>query len=143
MTEEDFIIERRILRIGNMVLATRDADLKRFGLTTVQSETLLFFDRHAGALAADLKDYLSVSHQAARGIVERMKEKGLLYAVVGDDARGKRTYLTEKGRKLCSELKKKGSALGAGLLSGLSDEEKKALYFTLDKIIKNIEEQKT
>ena len=140
MTEEDFLIERKILRIGNMVLTTRDADLKRFGLTPGQSETLLFFDRHAGALAADLKKRLAVSHQAARNIVERMKENGLLYASVDDgDARCRQIYLTEKGRKLCSELKKKGSALGAGLLSGLSKEEKDFLSLTLDKIIKNID----
>ena len=124
----DFSIERTILRIGNQLLSRRSDDLKLYDLTPSQSETLLFFDRYAGARVLDLKAYLKISHQAARNIVERMKEKDLLYVTVsGADARAREVYLSEKGQAICRELKKKGGDVGSNLLSALTRAEKETL----------------
>ena len=131
----DFSIERTILRIGNQLLSRRSDDLKLYDLTPSQSETLLFFDRYAGARVLDLKAYLKISHQAARNIVERMKEKDLLYVTVsGADARAREVYLSEKGQAICRELKKKGGDVGSNLLSALTRTEKETLAKLLEKI---------
>ena len=61
MVDKEFLIERNILKIGNQLLNGRREDLKEFDITSNQSETLLFFDRHP-----DLK----IHH-----LVERMKKK--------------------------------------------------------------------
>ena len=136
MTDRDFLIERNILKIGNHLLNGRDKDLKQYDLTSNQSETLLFFDRHRGAMVLDLKEHLKISHQAARNIVERMKDKNLLYVEVSDtDARARKIYLSEKGEKICNELKKKGGDAGSNLLRTLNEEEKQRLAVLLEKII--------
>ena len=135
----DFSIERTILKIGNHLLHVRSDDLKAYDLTPNQSDTLLFFEKHIGARVLDLKAYLKISHQAARNIVERMKEKDLLYVTVSDaDARAREVHLTEKGQKICRELKKKGGAVGNNLLCALTLKEKESLFDLLEKISKTL-----
>lgn len=139
MPDKDFIIERQILRIGNKISNGRDKDLTAFDLTANQSETLMYFDQHAGSTIMDLKDFLRISHQAARNVVERMKKKDLLYVVVSaEDARFKHIYLTEKGKTTCIALQKMGTTVGQQLLQGLSEEEKSNLLSILSKIDRNI-----
>lgn len=139
MNDINFVIERNILKIGNQILNIRNDDLKSYSLTSNQSETLLYFDARPGALIIDLKDYLKVSHQAARNLIERMKEKDLLYVEVSDeDARAKKVFLTEKGIFICRKLKEKGSNLGKTILSSLDNGEKEALLFLLEKIISGL-----
>ena len=137
MANKDFLIERNILKIGNQLLNGRREDLKEFDLTSNQSETLLFFDRHPGTMIYDLKIHMKISHQAARNLVERMKEKDLLNVTVSDtDTRARKVCLSEKGEKICNELKKKGTDVGGSLLQPLSEEEKEQLSVILEKIIK-------
>ena len=139
MAEKEFIIERNILKIGNHLLNGRREDLKEFNLTSNQSETLLFFDRHPGAMIYDLKVHMKISHQAARNLVERMKEKDLLTVTVSDtDTRARQICLSGKGEKICSELKRKGTDVGGSLLQALSEEEKEQLSAILEKIIKTL-----
>lgn len=137
MADKEFLIERNILKIGNQLLNGRREDLKEFDLTSNQSETLLFFDRHPGAMIYDLKVYMKISHQAARNLVERMKEKDLLTVQVSDtDTRARKVSLSLKGQAICSELKRKGTDVGGSLLQPLSEEEKDQLSVILEKIIK-------
>lgn len=139
MQDENFIIERKILHIGNHLVTTRSEDLKRFGLTPSQSETLLFFDAHPGALIADLKTHLRISHQAARNLVERMKAKGLLEGTVSPaDGRARQVRLTDQGRATCDRLKATGASVGRALLEGLTPQEKQTLDHLLDKISENL-----
>ena len=135
MRDLDFLIQRSILKTGNRLLNIRSDNLKAFDLTPNQSETLLFFDRHPGAIILDLKDYLQISHQAARNLVERMKEKDLLQAVVSDtDGRAKQIYLSSKGTAICNQLKQQGGRVGSELLRVLSETEQENLLHPLEKI---------
>lgn len=137
MADKDFIIERTILKIGNHIINVRSDDLKSCDLTSNQSETLLFFDLHEGALILDLKNHLKISHQAARNIIERMKAKGLLYVTVSDtDARAKQVFLSEKGKAVCQKLKEQGGCLGGNLLRYFTEKEKDRLLALLEKIAK-------
>lgn len=139
MTDEDFIIERYILRIGNRINNGRNKNLAQIDLTPNQSETLLFFGTNKGKTIIDLKNHLHITHQAARNTVERMKKKDLLYVVISkEDARFKHIYLTEKGKELFNTLKAIGTTIGQQLLQGLSIKEKNILYSLLLKIDSNI-----
>ena len=139
MQNRDFLIERNILKIGNTLLNVRSDDLKDFDITPNQSETLLFFDKNEGAPIFNLKEHLKISHQAARNIIERMKEKELLYVTVSEsDARERKVYLTEKGKNVCEKLKEKGSNVGGSILRYLSESEKSELEVLLEKILKSI-----
>ena len=48
--DQDFIIERKIIKIGSHMLNTRSEDLKKFNLTSNQSESLLFFAQNEHSL---------------------------------------------------------------------------------------------
>lgn len=136
---QDFIIERKIIKIGSHMLNTRSEDLKKVDLTSNQSESLLFFARREGAVVSDLKEHLKISHQAARNIVERMKEKDLLYVKVSPtDARARQVFLTEKGRQIYAKLQAGGTNLGKNVLSQLNEKEKIQLSDILDKILETL-----
>ena len=138
MNDREFCIERNILKIGYRLLNQRNDDLKYFDLTPNQSETLLFFEQHDGAMIQDLREYLQVTHQAATKMVDRMRDKELLIlSISASDARAKAIRLTDKGQKICQALKKKGSKVGSNLLRALNEEEKNQLAILLEKISQN------
>ena len=140
MNEVEFEIERMILKIGNQLNYMRDIDLEQKNLTPVQSETMLYFGTNEGATASGLKDHLKITHQAARNIVERLKQKNYLYTVVSkNDGRANAVFLTEEGKKMYSSLKENGNRAGKALLAGFSDEEKKQLLLLIRKAAVNME----
>lgn len=136
----DFMIERLLLKVGNRSINIRDENHKKRGLTSVQAETMLFFEKHEGASIGQLKDHLQITHQAARNLVERIDKKDLLIIKVSqEDARCKNIFLSEKGKALCHELRKEGSFEGERLLKGFSEEEKTLLWNLLERMEKNVE----
>lgn len=139
MNDIEFLIERKILKIGNALLNTRSEDLKKYDLTPVQSETLLFYVSNPGASIQDLKEYLDISHQAARNLIERLKVKNLVYAETSsEDARYKKIYLTEHGKSICDKLTLMGSHVGQNLLRDISESERQELLRLLLKINDNL-----
>lgn len=135
MQDQDFTLERQILKLGHQLITRRSVDLKRHQLTASQSETLLYVDAHPKADIADLKAYLKISHQAARKLIERMKAKALLdTCTASEDRRAKHIFLTEHGRQLCRELKANGSQVGRTIFNQLSSTQKRELAALLDKI---------
>lgn len=136
---DEFKAARKILKLANRIVNTRTKDLEELCITAEQSESLQFFDANAGATASDLKNYLGISHQAARNLVERMKKKELLHVVVSEeDTRSRSVYLTEKGINTCETLKRFGTNKGHTLLNGLSKEEKEHFISLLERISSNV-----
>ncbi|MCC8048476.1 MAG: MarR family transcriptional regulator [Oscillospiraceae bacterium] len=132
---EVFLTTRKLLRIGRLLLNVRSGHLKPLGITAGQSETMMFFDKNDGATVSALKTHLAISHQAARNLVERLKQRGYLTATVSaEDGRERPVHLTAEGRELCAVLKKNGTVAGGELLLCLSREELHTLYELLDKV---------
>ena len=73
-----YILTRKIQQLSHRIVLRRNEDLKSMGLTAEQADTLLFFHAHSGSSASDLRCSLGVTHQAARALVQRMADKGLL-----------------------------------------------------------------
>lgn len=131
----DFVIERKILHIGNHLIAVRNKDLRGFGLTSSQSEALLFIERNEGMSIVSLKDHLDVSHQAVQKTVGKLRERGLVKVEVSiEDARAKSVSLSEEGRSLCAQLKRAGALSGSSLLEALDEKERESLLALLSKI---------
>lgn len=129
------IMVRQFQRVGRLMMQGRDRDLEDLGLTSIQADALLFFDRYPDSQINGLRDHLNVSHQAACGLVDRMKAKGLLDVEVSDeDARAKTVSLSEIGRRVCDDLKMKGSSAGHAAFDCLTSNEIDRLAETLDKI---------
>lgn len=139
MDDIEFLIERKILKIGNMLANMRSEDLKKYGLTPIQSETLLFYAANPGVSILDLKEYLDISHQAARNLVERLKMKQFLYTEISsEDGRFRKVYVTEQGNWICGELTLRGSHVGQNLLQGISKKDKEELLHLLLEISDNL-----
>ena len=140
MNNTDFIIERSILKIGNKLNNIRNDDLKKHQLTASQSETLLYFYKHPGMTVADLKLYLQVSHQAARNIVERLKERNLVFSTPSrEDGRANAVFLSEEGKHLAQCLTQTGTGIATRLLDSLDDSEKSELLRMLSVISDNMD----
>lgn len=135
MDVNEFVLERLILKIGNKLANRREKDLAGIQLTSGQSETILFFEQHPGLSITDLKNYLQISHQAARLIISRLEKRGFLTAAVSaSDARARQIYLTAEGKALSQRLQQSGGEVGGLLLQKLSAAERRELYRLLKKI---------
>ena len=101
---------------------------------------MLYFGTNEGATASGLKDHLKITHQAARNIVERLKQKNYLYTVISKyDGRANAVFLTEEGKCMFSSLKENGNRAGNTLLEGFSDEEKKQMLELIRRAAVNME----
>lgn len=142
MENIEFLIERLILRNGNLANNNRDHDLKSGNLTSAQSETILYYAEHRGDSIKALALHLSISHQAARKLVEKLREKGMLDILISkDDRRYTSIYLTADGEELHQELKNKGFSAGEKMLEGFSDGEKTVLLDYLERIKRYLEKR--
>lgn len=136
----EFEIVRGILKLGNKLNYIRDNDLEKRSLTAVQSETLLFFGANEGSSVSELKNHLDITHQAARNILERLRNKNYLYTAVSEkDKRSNSVFLTEEGNLLYDSLKGTGSKAGITLLDGFSNEEKVMFLDLIKKASDNME----
>ena len=134
---DEFRIERSMLRIGTFLSAKRNCFLRERGLTASQSEALLFLNENPGISITNLRKYLKISHQAARVLVGRLKEKGFVSVRPDEaDSRSRLIALTEQGSILIAQLKLEGQSAGVRLLQTLSHDE----MVQLDAILKKISE---
>ncbi len=141
MTAIDFTIERLILKAGNALNNIRIGDLEKSRLTPAQSETILFYAANNGKSIKDLANHLKVSHQAARKLVDKLKDKLILESVISKkDRRSMSISLTSYGQEVCAILKQRGTTVGETILSDYSDDEKKLLLEFLRRIEKNIDD---
>ncbi len=135
----EFQIERLILKVGNTLNNIRTQDLSDNNLTSVQSETILFYAANAGCNIKDLATHLKITHQAAQKLVVKLKDKGILEtSISAGDRRNICIRLTSDGAALCERLKKKGTSNGEILLKGFSYDEKQLLAEYFARIEKNI-----
>ena len=142
MVEAEYILARNVIKLANVIMTIRNREIKELGLTAEQADSLIFFSQHDGASAVDLKAYLGVAHQTARGIVERMAAKGLVTTHVSErDGRYKTVALTEEGRALCAAMAENGTYTGRTLLQGMGEDEKKQFFSLLTKALQNITTQ--
>ncbi len=139
MNDINFITQRKIIKIGSQLNNDRDEYLYKKNITSVQSETLLFYFSNQGKSITDLKDHLQVSHQAARKLVDKLRSKDYLHIVSSKkDARVAEVFLTDKGLEICRTLINEGTHGGAVLFKNFSIAEKEQLLSFLMRIEENL-----
>lgn len=135
----DFRIQRTLLKAGNAINNTRDNELRVKNLTSAQSETILYYEKHEGGSIKDLAIYLKISHQAARKLVDKLQAKDILDIRISPyDKRYASISLTQTGQSLCKELKACGTLTGQYVLADFTETEKELLSGYLDRILANI-----
>ena len=140
MQEREYRTARLILRLSNQIIRNRDNHVKELGLTTEQADSLQFFLSHERSVIMNLKNYLGVSHQTARGIVQRMEGKGLIRLQKSEtDGRFQCIQVSEKGKSLGRQLRINGIRTGNKLLKNMKPEEQEEFYHLLEVALKNVE----
>lgn len=137
--QSTYILSRRIQQLSNTITQRRNHDLKKLGLTADQADALLFFHAHPESAAADLKNHLGITHQAARAIVERMVNKGLLITRVSPhDARYKVVTLTAQGEELHETMQRNCTDFGDVLLDHISAADRDTLLALITQTLDNL-----
>ncbi len=142
--------ERRALgpllgRAGHLTRERMDARLSRFEVTPAQTHLLLYLPDHGGqAPQCDVTAFLRVRPSTANGILDRLEEKGLVTrSVSGRDARRRLITLTDRGREQRELFRETFESVEALMLEGFSPAEAESFYGMLDRIIRNLEEDRT
>lgn len=138
LPDKEFEVARKVLTLANRIVSNRNQHLKELDITAEQADSLLFFSVQVNSSITMLKDYLDVSHQTARGIVNRMEHKNLITLLPSKtDGRFKVITLTQYGKNIVSILKRNGTNTGTNLLMGLNQEEQDQFIFLISTILNN------
>lgn len=137
----EYTLTRKIRELANLITKDRDADIRKFELTTAQADLLLYIAENPGKSIVDLKNFFNITHQTAQGLVQRMTDKGLLkISPSRNDARYKQIFLTEKARRVYREMLENGTHTGNKLLNGMNEEEKEQFLALVELGLKNLNE---
>lgn len=140
--EEAHQLGRLILKLGNTLIKNRNRHLEALGLTTSQADSLQFFLANPQSTVTDLKDYLEITHQTARGLVQRITEKNLVELSPSPlDGRCRTICPTESGKELGIKMAHNRERTVLRLLSGMTEEEQETFYRLLAIAYDNIKNE--
>ena len=135
----DYQLARMILQLSNTIVKNRNKHLKQLDLTAAQSDSVHFFAEHGDATITELKQYLGITHQTARGIVYRMADKGLVQVKRSQtDTRYQIVSLTARGREMEAVLQGNGARTARQITAGMSQEEEQQLYDLVSRALHNV-----
>ena len=140
MDDQEYLqLARKVQMIGRLIKANRDLDLESIGLTSSQSDAMIFIRSNPGCTINDLRAFLGVSHQAASALVDRMRNRGLLETMVLDgDRRSRVIIMTDAGEDLVSGIEQLGAKAGRNITDGLSEKDVAELSGSLDVMMSNL-----
>lgn len=139
MKQKEYELARDVLKLANTIITNRNKHIKELNLTAEQADSLQFFYAHDRATSTDLKQYLGISHQTARGIVMRLSEKGFIHIAVSDkDSRCRIVSLTDAGKKILQQLQENGTHTGNRILNNMTEEEQAVFSRLIKRALKNV-----
>ncbi len=141
--DEEYIAARRVLELANLLISTRNKDIKKLDMTTDQADALIFFNDFPKSSISDLKDFQHIKHQSAQKITQHLAEKGLITLATNTaDRRAKIVVLTHSGHLMREKIKNNGSHTGQRLLNNFSVTQKKEFLRLIEKSINNMRGEK-
>lgn len=135
--EDDVRAIARMLRAsGREIARVRDANAASLGLTSSQADALSYIRGHPGCMITDLRTRAGSSHQAARALVERLRERGLVEVTVSDrDARARVLVITPQGILLHDRFVAMGSVTFDALRESFDDAELREFRSMLERLV--------
>lgn len=132
--DRDFILWTILYQTRDAILKVRNAELYKYNLTFMKANVLFFIENAGGkATATELSRWMLREPHTISGLVGRLMRNGLL---TRKRVPGKKNMmeitLTDKGKEAYQNSLKLESI--HDLLSCLSEEERKQLYATLEKL---------
>lgn len=122
-----------------------DARLSQYDVTPAQTHVLMYLHRNDGGTPqSELTEFLRVKPSTANGILDRMVEKGLVTRTMDNsDARRRLLTLTEAGRGKQSQFRHSLAESEELISRGFSPEELTQFRALLERMIQNLEEDRT
>lgn len=132
-------------RCAHLSKERMDARLSGRDITPAQTRILLYLNSHNGqAPQCEVTRFLRVKPSTANGILDRLEDRGFVTrSVSGSDARRRLITLTEKGREQKELFQQVYLDVENTILRGFSQEEIQLCQSFLDRIIQNLEEDRT
>ena len=110
-------------------------------VTAAQGRLLMYLEARGGGPVSqrDIEQYLNVSHTTAKGLLQRLEEKGFVRTAFDSrDGRVKNAYVTEKADQCREDLSNHIDSITAQMMNGLADEEEQQLMDLLRRVYRNI-----
>ena len=132
-------------RAGHLCRERMDFRLSQYEVTPAQTHLLLYlYDCGGQAPQRAVTAYLRVRPSTANGILDRLEEKGMVTrSVSGRDARRRLITLTERGREQQERFRESFQSMEDVILRGFTPEEISSFYGMLNRVIQNLEEDRT
>lgn len=135
-------IPGKIIGLGNYVKRLRNMNMLSYGLTSAQSDAVMFIlrtHRHKDVTASDIMDSLHLSQSTVAGIISRLEAKELIRRESHpEDSRINLLIPTEKGLELDDILRESAGETEMILLNGMSEQEMTELNRLLMVALDNI-----
>ena len=126
-----------IKRINDTLEKNANNNLRQQDLTMSQAVTLWKLNRFKDKQASlkELEKIMYVAQSTTAGIIVRLEQKGLVKTFnIPSDKRIKMVKLTANGEHICQSGEQFMAKAEAGLLAGLTDNEKNTLQNLLQKV---------
>lgn len=110
-------------------------------VTAAQGRLLMYLEACGGGPVSQrsIEQYLNVSHTTAKGLLQRLEEKGFVRtAFDSEDGRVKNAYVTEKAQMCRESLSQHIDFITSRMMEGISPEESQALLDLLCRVYRNI-----
>ena len=122
-------------------------DIKLFNLLISNSNgfILRYIEEHEDEVITqkDIEKAFSITRSTVSTVLSLMEKKELIVReVLKEDNRVKKVLITDKGKKINSDIKKEIDQFELNLIKGFNDEELKQLLFYIDKLKENLKEEK-
>ncbi len=125
-------------RVGVMFNALKEDDLEL--PTQAQGRVLMYLKSRQGGPVSqrELEHHLGVSHTTAKGLVQRLEDKGLVRSAFdSEDGRVKHIYLAEYSNRHHEAALRHCRRIEERLLHGLNEAERAQLKSLLHRVFRN------
>lgn len=131
--------------VSQLAKACMEDRISCYDVTPVQSHVLLYLHFQGGqASQRELTGLRRVKPSTMNGVLDRLEEKGLVQrSISGDDARCRLVTLTPEGQRQQALFRQSFLDVEAAMTRGFTPEEKALLPALLERIIQNLEEDRT
>lgn len=132
-----FLMKMITDRVDTMI--TRGLALEH--VTASQGRVMAYLVSRDGETVSqkDIEQYLGVSHTTAKGIVQRLEQKGwVITAFDNEDGRVKNVYLTDRCRSIHQAIDRQVSLMEDSLLRNIPAEGRQVLRQLLKRMYDNI-----
>lgn len=131
--------------VSQLAKSCMDDRISRYDVTPVQSHVLLYLHCRGGQAAQrELTGLRRVKPSTMNGVLDRLEEKGFVQrSISGDDARCRLVTLTPKGDAQQALFRQSFLGVEQAMTRGFTPEEKALLPSLLERVIQNLEEDRT